>query len=278
MSIKLVAIDMDGTLLDSVCKVPKENIKAIEKAIDNGVVVVPATGRCYRNTKNMITGAIPGISYYVTCNGAIVVDDDKEEVIYEELMKKADVKAVYELIEKYPVFTEIYAGLNSYVDARRTKHLYRSVLPTEYCDHLLKTVSEVADLKTIADDPSISVSKFHIVGENSKDIEKLRNEINEVDGLHPISLIPENIELTAGRWSKREGLKKLIAHLGIDREEVMVIGDSSNDYEMLEWAQYSVAMGNADEHAKELADYITATNNEAGVARAIYEFGLAAEN
>ena len=274
MSIKLVAIDMDGTLLNSVCEVPKENIEAIEQAIDKGVTVVPTTGRCYQNTKNMITGDIDGISYYVTCNGAIVVDDDNEEVIYEELMKKDDVRAIYDLIEKRPVFTEIYAGLDSYVDARGIKHLYRSILPTEYCDHLLETTSEVDSLRNIADDVNVPVSKFHIVGESEDDINELREEIAKIDGLHPISLIPENIEVTAGRWSKREGLEKLIGELGIKRDEVMVIGDSRNDHEMLEWATHSVAMGNADKRAKELADYVTATNNEAGVAQAIHEFVL----
>ena len=274
MSIKLVAIDMDGTLLNNVCEVPKENIEAIEQAIGKGVMVVPTTGRCYKNTKNMITGEIPGISHYVTCNGAIVVDDESEEVIHEELMEKDDVKAIYDLIEKHPVFTEIYAGLNSYVDARGIRHLYKSVLPTEYCDHLLETTSEVDSLREIADDASIPVSKYHIVGETAEDITKLRHEIAAIDGLHPISLMPENIEVTAGRWSKREGLEKLIDELGIEREEVMVIGDSKNDYEMLEWASHSVAMGNADERAKELADYVTTTNNEAGVAKAIKEFVL----
>jgi len=274
MSIKLLAIDMDGTLLSSTCQVPKQNIEAIEQAIAKGVIVVPTTGRCYKNTKSMITGDIPGISYYVTCNGAIVVDDKQQEVIHEEVMKRDDIKKVCELTQKYPVFTEIYAGLDTYVDDRSIYHLYRSNLAVEYCDQLLETTSKVESLRDVAGDINIPVSKYHIVGETSEDISRLRNDIAEINGLHPISLMPINIELTAGRWSKREGLEKLIAHLGVARGEVMVIGDSRNDYEMLEWAPYSVAMGNADEHAKELADYVTTTNNEAGVAQAIHEFIL----
>lgn len=278
MSIKLIAIDMDGTLLNRVCEVPAKNVEAIKGAINKGIIVVPTTGRCYQNTKDMITGKIPGISHYVTCNGAIVVDDDNGELIHEELMQKKDVKAIYDLIEKHPVFTEVYAGLNSYVDERGIRHLYQSGLPIEYCDQLLETTSKVNSLRDIVNDASVPVSKYHIVGETVEDITKLRHEIAEIDGLHPISLIPKNIEVVAGRWSKREGLEKLIAYLGVDREEVMVIGDSCNDYEMLKWAPYSVAMGNADDHAKELADYITTTNNEAGVAKAIEKFALAAEN
>ena len=264
---------MDGTLLDTVCCIPERNIEAIEKAINQGVIIVPTTGRCYRNTK-MILGDLQGISYYVTSNGAIVSDDSKQEIIYEKVMAKEQAKAVHELTKKYSVFVEIYAGLDTYVDNKGIDNLYRSALKTEHCDQILISPEKVEDLSMVINDDSISVNKYYIVFEKGETSATLLDEIAGIDGLYPIAPTADTIEVISGKWSKRDGLEKLIGKLGIAREEVMVIGDSDNDYEMMEWSSNAVAMGNAPDRIKELANYITATNNEAGVAQAIQELVL----
>ena len=272
MSIKLVAIDMDGTLLNSATHVSQQNKEAIVKAMAKGILIVPTTGRSYKNIKNVLINDLPRLPYYVSSNGAIVVNGKREEIIYERVMKREDIKAVYEIVKKYPVFTEIYSGFNAYADEQGIYHFYRSVFEDEQCNQFLETATIVKDLSTIIGDDSISISKFDIISETAKVNTKLKNEIAEIDGLYPVTIIPEGMELIEGKWCKRDGLKELIGKLNIRQEEVMVIGDSDNDIEMMEWSPNAVAMGNANDKVKSLANYITGTNDEAGVAQALYEY------
>jgi HAD-superfamily hydrolase, subfamily IIB len=272
MSIKLVAIDMDGTFLDSKCTVPKENMEAIKKAIDKGIKIVPTTGRCYRNTKEMIFTDVNEIPYYITANGAVLVDGIKEEEIFAKLMPAMTVREVYEITKKYPTFVEIYAGLDVYIDELGEQRLYQSGVPKEYAKQLTKTTIKVKSLDDIIYDDNILVSKYHVLTETVEENIKMRDEIAAIKGLNPISVVPQNVELVDGTWSKKDAIVKLIEMLKIDKEEVLVIGDSNNDYEMMQWATNAVAMGNANEKIKALASHVTATNDEAGVAQALHKY------
>ena len=92
-----------------------------------------------------------------------------------------------------------------------------------------------------------------------------------MENCYPISVFNLNIELVNGLWGKAGGLQKLAEHLGLSAENIMAIGDSNNDLDMLRWAGTSVVMGNAPDRVKELADYVTAENDQDGVAKALEE-------
>ena len=272
MNIKLVAIDMDGTFLDSNCRVPKRNLEAIQKAMAKGVIIVPATGRCYRNTKKAAFEGVEGISYYITANGAVVVDAAKEEVIFEKAIPAKAAKEVYEIAKRYPAFIEIYTGLDVYVDEKGINHLFSGQVMKSYCEQIIETATRVKDLSAIVGDSNILVSKYHILSQNVEENVKLRDEIAAIEGLNPISVIPQNIELVEGVWSKKDGLQKVMEICGVSKDEVLVIGDSNNDYDAMEWATHAVAMGNATDRVKAVASDITGTNDEAGVAQTLEKY------
>jgi len=272
MNIKLVAIDLDGTFLDESCKRPQRNIDAVKKAIDKGIIVVPATGRSFRNVKEELFYDIEGITYCINANGTIVADMKKEKVLYARTLPMELGQQVYRIARKYPVYIEVYAGLEAYADAARIKYLYQSGLDRAYCDQLVGTNIIVDNLDKIVLTDGISISKYHIVCMSVETKKDLKDEIAALNDLFPISVISKNIELVYGTYSKRDGLEHLIGQLGIDKSQVLVIGDSNNDYDMMAWADHAVAMANANERVKAVASDITASNNEAGVANTLEKY------
>jgi len=272
MNIKLVAIDLDGTFLDESCKRPQRNIDAVKKAIDKGVIVVPTTGRSFRNVKEELFYDIEGITYCINANGTIVADMEKEKVLYARTLPMELGQQVYRIAKKYPVYIEVYAGLEAYADAPRIKYLYQSGLDRAYCDQLVGTNIIADNLDKIVLTDGISISKYHIVCMSVEAKKDLKDEIAALNDLFPISVISKNIELVYGTYSKRDGLEHLIGQLGIDKSQVLVIGDSNNDYDMMVWADHAVAMANASERVKAVASDITASNNEAGVANTLEKY------
>lgn len=272
MDIRLVAIDMDGTFLDDTCSVPLRNMEAVKKAIEKGVMIVPTTGRSYWNTKQTVFNGVEGIPYYITANGSVIVDAQKETIVYSKTMAEESATAAYQLAKKYSTYIEVYAGIHAYMDDAGVENLYRSGVDTSYCNQLIGTNIRKDNLDSIILEEKLPISKYHIVCINVEEKVKLKEEIAALENMNPISVFSKNIELVSGTWSKREGLEKLTAKLGINKEQVLVIGDSNNDYEMMEWADHAVAMGNAIERIKEAASYITSTNNEAGVAQALEKY------
>lgn len=272
MDIKLVAIDMDGTFLDDLCKIPERNLMAVKKAIKKGVIIVPTTGRSFRNVKAELFKEVTGINYCITANGTIVAEMEKERILAAEVIPVPQGKLVYQMAKKYSAYLELYSGLEAYMDARGIEYLWQAGLTPEYCEQLMGTNIKADNLDQLVLEEELPISKFHIVCTARAEKEQLKKEIAALGGMFPISVISKNIELVSGTYSKRNGLEQLISALGIAKNQVLVIGDSNNDYEMIKWADHSVAMGNANDRIKEAALHITASNNQAGVADALEKY------
>lgn len=272
MKIRLVAIDMDGTYLDDQCKIPKRNLQAVLKAIAKGVLIVPTTGRSFRNVKKELFHDVPGIAYSINANGSVVADMKQEQLLHSEIIPKEIVDQIYHLVKQYPAFMELYGGLEAYVDTRGIDYLYQSGMDPAYCDQLMRTNIVADDLDQVVLEKETPISKFHIVCPTPVIKDELKAKIAKLQGVYPISVTNKNIEIVSGTYSKRDGLGYLINYLGIEKDQVLVIGDSNNDYEMIEWAHHSVAMKNANDRIKALAKHITLSNNEAGVAAALERY------
>ncbi|MGI6007312.1 MAG: HAD family hydrolase [Ruminococcus sp.] len=272
MEIKLIAIDLDGTLLDGECVFREENRIMIRRALKAGYCVVPTTGRSFQNARYEIFKNFDELPYYINANGTVVTDGKTEEVLYTASFPPGMAGKIYRLCKEYKTYIEPYAGRYAFMEQEGIDHLYRSGLPLSYCEQLMRTNILCENMEKEIEEGEYPVSKFHIVCESIGEKEILKARIAAIPGLYPISVVDQNIEVVYQKKSKRDGLKFLCDYLGISRENVMALGDSSNDVEMLEWAGCSVAMGNASDQVKQTAEYVTDSNDNGGVAKALQHF------
>lgn len=268
--IKLIAIDLDGTWLRSDCSISENTKKAVMRAIEAGYFVVPTTGRSYRNARAVLKD-IPGLRYFINANGATVADAGEEKMIYAEAIPYEVSSQVFAYARQYDCFMELYEGFDAHVDQAGKEYLAGIGLSEDYIEQLMSTNIIHENLDVFMNDPERKISKFHIVCGSEKIKDELKDKIASLENCYPISVFNLNIELVNGLWGKAGGLQKLAQHLGLSAQNIMAIGDSNNDLDMLKWAGTSVVMGNAPNHVKELADYVTAENDQDGVAKALEE-------
>ena len=264
MKYKLIACDMDGTLLNSKLAITVDTLFAIKKAMANGVKFTISTGRPLLGIKKYVD--IVGIDTpVITYNGAMVVDPLTEEVLFKKDLLTSDAKKILELGTERNVLMIIWSNGKLYSN-RQDERLenYRKLsgaVPT-----ILTSYEEVLEQ---------GISK--ILWINDADI--IQTYIKELapisfESVTYVTSQPIFLELFNKEVSKGVALDFIAKKYGILQEEVVAFGDGLNDYEMIEYAGMGVAMGNAHPKIKEIANYITATNDEDGIADAIYELIL----
>ncbi|ROR30815.1 hypothetical protein EDD66_102471 [Mobilisporobacter senegalensis] len=272
--IKLIGLDLDGTVFNEKKQISDRTINAISKAIEKGVTVIPATGRPYGGLPNEFT-SIPGVRYALTANGSSIIDLMEKKVIYSNLI---DVKAALDIIDELLTFDAI---IDIFIDGtgyspKSSISCVRDYMHTEeMADYFIKTrLFYDNDAKTFIRDMDQPIEKIQLL---FKDISK-KEKASEILKAHSdfafTSALTNNIEINSVTANKGDGLLGLGTHLGIKREQIMACGDSYNDYEMIKSAGLGIAMGNATKDIKEIADFITLTNEEDGVAYAIEKYIL----
>lgn len=266
--IKMIAIDLDGTLLRSDCSISEKTRCVVEEAGKSGIMIVPTTGRSYRNARYVLKD-FREIGYFINANGSVISNGRTGEMLYLHAMDGETVKRIYELCEKYDTYVEVYVDQDAYMDKKGVSVIRKCGLTDDYCDQLLSTNILTQDYRKLLWQDGIKVGKIHILVASMEQKEKLMKEIAAIPGANPISVIPNNIEIVNGNWSKWNALEKLADITGVRREEIMAIGDSNNDYEMLSHAGLPVAMGNACQRVKEVSSFVTDSNDNDGVAKAI---------
>ncbi|HBT20828.1 MAG TPA: Cof-type HAD-IIB family hydrolase [Peptococcaceae bacterium] len=268
LKIKLVAVDLDGTLLDNDGKISPRVKEAVRKVREKGVEVTLATGRTFLSAKPFAEELglnLPLITYM----GALVKYSDSQRTLYERRVPSGLAQEVIKATRKrgYPI--------NFYVD---DCVLVEELAPQniEYARKYNVVVKEIGDLSNVS---NISPIKLLIINENEEEMNKFEKECRELFGkyLHITKSMPEFLEFSHPEATKARGLEAVAEHLGLKKDEIMAIGDSYNDLEMLEYAGLAVVMGNAREDIKRYADYITATNEDDGVAEALEKFILKKE-
>lgn len=283
---KLIAIDLDGTLLNSYGVVSEKNKQALIKANQDGAEIVLASGRSTNSVKN-IANDLEICNYIICGNGSLIYDLQKDEIIYDKFIDKKKVLQIIEVCEQNSIYYNIYTenmviakSLNNNVlfyhqenaskpDNKKTKiNLVQNVY--EY----VKNLENQNILKiTISDNDSIIFNGI---------IRKLR-EIKNIDvldvahmsrkviksGTEQVSLEYYYTEITSQDVDKWYAIEYLMGQLELSKEGVMAIGDNVNDKIMIENAGCGVAMGNSAPYIQEIADMVVADNNQDGVAEAV---------
>jgi len=281
--IKLIASDMDGTLLNSDHIISKENLEAIKKAQEMGVHFAIATGRIYDDVEPFLKEN--GIECEcIVMNGAEYRDKDGN-VLESIDIDRNKATEIFDLIKNNEISGEIYTSKGLYTTDTKERALIQTVYRiqafnpgTNFEEALImaKDHKHFKDLNYITDieeflNSDIKIGKFVTFYNNEETTVKVKNSLESIKGLAISSTFTKNVEINNVNAQKGLILTRVAQKMGIKKDEVMVIGDSFNDYSMFTEFPVSFAMENAMPEIKEVAKYITDTNDNAGVAKAIYK-------
>ena len=274
MAYKLIAFDLDGTLLDDKKDLPGENLRALTAAADRGLIPVPATGRILRGIPEAIK-ALPFIRYYIVSNGAAVFDTAENRLLYQADIPLTLALRVYDYLDTLPVLYDCYQDEIGWM----SREMYERCAPYfAYEPGILDLVDRlrirVDDLKQTLREHGRPLQKLQVYF-LPEDEEERQRQLREIPQRFPrlaaTTSVSNNIELNSVEATKGKGLLALAAQLNIAPEEIAAFGDGSNDISMLRAAGLGVAMDNSTPEVKAAADCVTGSNNEAGVARVIWQ-------
>lgn len=286
---KLIAIDIDGTLLNSYGEVTEENKKAIKMAIDKNVNVVLTSGRMPKAILP-IANEVCANKYLISGNGAAIYDVKKDKTIYNNYMSKEKVLEIIDICEKNSMFYNVYT--NNVILTKSLNYnilFYHNENKKNPEDKKIK-INVINDIYSyIKNYTGDDLLKITICDSDKMIFNSIMNKLRrlrDIDVLEVAHMSKKIIkhgtedfeisyfytEITNENVNKWTAIEQLIKVLNISKEEVMTIGDNINDKEMIENAGIGVVTGNSSPYMKKIADEVVASNNESGVAEAIEKY------
>lgn len=273
MSIKLIALDLDGTTLNNDRVISKANRSALEEAVRQGVNVVIATGRTFSALPDDVFH-IQGIQYVLTSNGAVITDLRTQEVIYENCIAPEAVERAVELLKQYDFMIEAFTEGGAYIEKSVYEQMKTTRKSFRHVDYVLTTRQPIEGLYDFILAHREHIENMNVNFENQEDRSRMREILGSLENTTLTTSFDHNLEIGGATTSKAGALRELGKILGVLPEEMMAIGDSPNDMAMMQLAGMPVAVGNAKDEVKAIAKYVTASNHEDGVARAVEKFVL----
>ena len=286
---KLVAIDLDGTLLNSYGEVSENTKKEIKNAIENGIEIVLASGRPVASVEDLAND-LGANHYLISGNGAIVYDMQKKQIVYDKFLSKEQILNIVKICEENSIYYNIYTenevltkSLNYNTLFYHSENTHKQEekrtninIVTDVYDYILKSDNQKYLKVTVCDQSQIVFGSI---------IKKLRSleDIDVLDVSHMSKKIIKSgteeilveycyTEITNKDVNKWTAIEFIMKEMNISKEEVMAIGDNINDKEMIEEAGMGIAMGNSTQLIKDIANEQVSTNNEDGVCEAIKKY------
>lgn len=280
---KLVAIDLDGTMLNSYGVVTENTKNTIKKTIEKGIDVIIASGRPIDSIKT-IANEIESKKFFIAGNGSLIYDIQKNEIIYEKYLKKEKVLEIIKMCEENSISYNVYTEKTILATSLKHNVLYyykENLKKPEDKQTHINIVENMYDYINKMDGEKFL--KITICDENRSVFNSIMKKLNEIGGIEVLEVshmsrkiiqqgteeIPIEYyytEISAENVDKWYAIEYLISKLNIKKEEVITIGDNINDKKMIQEAGLGVAMGQSTPAIKEIADEITTSNEEDGVA------------
>ena len=273
LPVQLIALDMDGTLLNEDCRMPEENIQAMREAVEAGIRLAIVSGRVPEDISYFMSDAGFTDCYVLGLNGGYCLDRPHGEAIYAQYMADGDVEKCISILEAecvtYSAFGRSHVAISRPFSTGRELDHWGTHLTRK--GHLLYTYG----MDGIFKQRELGTNKIvYIDREDTSRLARIREQIEKIPGVEVTSSWINNIEIMPRNVHKGTALAMLAGRLNMEQSKVMAIGDNDNDIPMLLWAGYGVVMGNASEGAKAAAEFFTDDNENAGVAKAIRRFAL----
>lgn len=280
--IKVIASDLDGTLLNEEHQISKRTIRAVKRAQEAGIRFVVATGRGYEEAGLPLNPS--GIRCPQIVASGSEVRDETGKIIRTIPMREEDVEAVLEIADRHGVAAYIFTDGNdglvgtegevedfliAQIQLFHMNKTREEILSDPFYEEYRKSTNVIPGMESIKEQ-KIQVFKIFLFSTNLDIIQRIKKEIEKIDGIASAASSLDNVEVTGKEAQKGPVLKWYIEKLGYRMEEVMVLGDSLNDYSMLSMDFGAcVAMGNAVDELKEVSAYLAPSNREDGAAYAI---------
>ena len=277
MKYKLIAMDMDGTLLNTKKNVSERTREVLKKAENSGVKLVICTGRIFTSALSYarIVGTKAPI---IASNGAYIREKDRNEIIYSKEMGKKELVKIVDMAKSFEMYPQLFTDDTIFSE----KLIHVSSNYSKWNESLPENerikISIVEDLSKVIEEYDGKILKVVISSEEVVKLGELRQMISEDMDVSIVSSYFNNIEIMNAGISKGSAVKILSEYYGIKPEEVICFGDAENDISMIKYAGLGVAMGNAADYVKQIADYVTDTNDNDGVAKAISKYVLNEES
>lgn len=268
MDIRLIALDLDGTLLNSKKNLSDANRQVLSLCAQKGIAVVPCTGRTVSGIPAEVK-AIPGVRYAITTNGAVIEDMEEKKAIDARMLSRELALELLRFVDSYRVMYDPYIDRRGITEPRFFEHLSEYCLSPELQEMVRQTRDLYPNIIEFVETSHKPVEKINLFFPDMEERAKLRAELEKRDDILVTSSIYNNLEINDPGATKGAALLRLASYLGIKKEQTMAIGDGENDFSMIRKAGIGVAMGNGQEELLAAADYVTCTNDEDGVAAAI---------
>ncbi len=276
--VRLIALDMDGTLFNNQGEVSLKDRETLKKATEAGVAVAVATGRAYCELPIEMLYEV-GVRYAITGNGSAVYRLPNMECVFSDCLDTEIVCQIIRELKELDIYYDIFVEGLAYCPKSVCHNIRKMDMPEALYDHLERTRIVVDDLEDFIKTSGKPVEKTTLNYAYLEDGTCLgREESAKILDRYPqieyLSGGYHNLEFTRAGVNKGSGLAFLAERLNIPMELTMACGDSENDLSMLKAAHVAVAMENATEEVKKIATFITLSNNESGVSNAVEKFAL----
>ncbi|MCI2954582.1 Cof-type HAD-IIB family hydrolase [Staphylococcus caprae] len=282
--IKLIATDMDGTLLNAAHEITPENQAAIKFAQEHGITVVIATGRAFYEANTPVAETDLKVPY-ICLNGA-EVRDETFNIMSTSHLNHSLVNKITTTLKKEDIYYQVYTNRGIYTeDPQRDLEIYIDIAEragqkadVEKIKNSIQkridngTLKIVDNYDKIEDIPGELIMKILAFDSDLGKIDLVGQELAKSPNLAVSSSSRGNLEITHSDAQKGIALATIAKQLGIDLDNVMALGDNLNDISMLERVGYPVAMDNAAPEVKAVAKYVTDSNENSGVGKAIMKF------
>lgn len=270
---KMIAIDLDGTLLNSNKEISCENRECIKLARKKGVKIIICSGRVYTGAK-VFADQLSLEEPLITCNGAVIKDTKTEEILYSKLLSKEDCYKVIDILHSEDIYFHTYINDIMYAEKLDYSALHYMLKSKDLGSDYRIDVKIVEQVHEVIARSDVNPSKIVVMSSDLEALWRARNAVENIKTIEVVKSNHDNFEVLNNGVSKGRALEIISQRLCIKREEIMAIGDNENDGSMLEYAGFSVAMGNAEESIKSICDFVTLSNDENGVAQVIKKFVL----
>lgn len=268
MHLKLLALDVDGTLLDSQNMLTETTLQAVQRAYGAGMEVVLATGRMLSECWYPLC-QLPLVRYVISCTGTEIIDLKEQETIFRQPLSADDLHLLCSYLWEEDVMLQIFDNWDGLMhnDAKLLAGAERFVSPSmaramRNCHHPER------NFRRYVENYDAPTNKLHMLFARPEDRDRVREKLRDLP-YTMVTTCANDLEFMPLGVDKGSGLQHLCQHLGLDQSQVMAIGDGGNDAGMLRYAGLSVAMGNAPDEVKALADWVTRDNDHDGVAAAL---------
>ena len=267
---KMIALDMDGTLLNSQKKISKATLEAINKAFNAGKEVVLCTGRCIPELQEYIE-QIKDLRYIIGISGALVYDLKEKKEIYINKIPENQVDIIFDAIEGVDVLPQIISEKSLVQKGQMENMEYYGM--GAYKSLFEKVATPVDNIAEYSIKNKVDVLKLNLYHAFQEDREKTRKKL-EKENFVMVNAEKTSLEISAAGTTKGTGLAKLCDYLGIDLSEVISVGDADNDLDVLSKAGLAVAMGNANDNVKKICDVTVRDCDHNGCGEAIEKYLL----